>query len=521
MLRIEYITARRRKRLGSAAGALPGFASHDDASRPTIVRDFDHPLLELIRLLHEAAEIEHSLMVQYLYAALSANPIYPNLRGTPFSRSDSLLRIAIEEMEHLRAVLKCLATLGGSADMARQDLPVEMDIYPFPMNLEPLTRYSAAKYAYTEAPKREVDPATSNNPEFARQVIAELGSCRPNHIGSVYGTIIVLIDEVSGRFAVRDLSGHRQAMVQIRDEGEQDHFRFFRDLFLGTHPVFEHRTNVWTGGPGDPEYPSMRFPTNPTAYRGHKNQIPSESIRELAWLGNLQYWSLCMLLSLGYAGPSDGALFSPRDMIGRAVAHMVQVLWPLGELLADHHGVGLTFDRLSLGYRAGKNDRSSIRILRHLLGESIELIRRRQADLPFGDAIDLGTLASLPGGNEEDPDDGASLPPSPAPEDDAETKMLELISSKAIPGSIFHGAIDAEGKPLQARFADREFRHILDFLRNGKSVRPPTSGQPLIVPGKPEESALLVQITQGVMMGRFSEDEVAVVRRWIESLGNS
>ncbi len=41
-----------------------------------IARDFYDPYLELIRLLKESSEIEHSLMVQYLFAAFTLKPQY-------------------------------------------------------------------------------------------------------------------------------------------------------------------------------------------------------------------------------------------------------------------------------------------------------------------------------------------------------------------------------------------------------------------------------------------------------------
>ena len=42
----------------------------------TVLRDFNDPYLELLRLLTVAAEIEHGLMVQYLYAGFSVKPVY-------------------------------------------------------------------------------------------------------------------------------------------------------------------------------------------------------------------------------------------------------------------------------------------------------------------------------------------------------------------------------------------------------------------------------------------------------------
>jgi hypothetical protein len=60
--------------LGVAAG--PGRALAAEPARSPINRDFSNPYLELIRLLKEAAEIEHDLMVQYLYCAFSLKPAY-------------------------------------------------------------------------------------------------------------------------------------------------------------------------------------------------------------------------------------------------------------------------------------------------------------------------------------------------------------------------------------------------------------------------------------------------------------
>src|SRR5690606_17647280 len=53
--------------LGVAASPAKALATTHGTS--PIFRDFNDPYLELIRLLREAAEIEHDLMVQYLYGA--------------------------------------------------------------------------------------------------------------------------------------------------------------------------------------------------------------------------------------------------------------------------------------------------------------------------------------------------------------------------------------------------------------------------------------------------------------------
>ena len=78
-LRYGQRRTRRRRNTGTSLSHTPAHApAHKGALRPDpglepahaqIMRDFMHPKLELTRLLHEAAEIEHALMAQYLYAA--------------------------------------------------------------------------------------------------------------------------------------------------------------------------------------------------------------------------------------------------------------------------------------------------------------------------------------------------------------------------------------------------------------------------------------------------------------------
>lgn len=122
----------------------------------SIIRDFAHPRIELIRLLREASEVEHALMIQYLYCAFSVKPIYQDVVGYGDPNTNDILGVAVEEMQHLAAVNRLLVALGAAPNLERQDFPYEPDIYPFEFNLEPLSAKTAAKYMYTEAPPRRV-----------------------------------------------------------------------------------------------------------------------------------------------------------------------------------------------------------------------------------------------------------------------------------------------------------------------------------------------------------------------------
>lgn len=101
------------------------------------------PRDEAIFLLHTAAEIEHALMVQYLYAAWSL----PTDSSADVQRwRGDILQIAREEMAHFASVQNLLRFIGGPLNFDREDFPFRTDFYPFPFRLEPLGRISLARY---------------------------------------------------------------------------------------------------------------------------------------------------------------------------------------------------------------------------------------------------------------------------------------------------------------------------------------------------------------------------------------
>src|SRR5439155_24322295 len=108
-----------------------------------------------IFLLHLAAELEHVLMVEYLYAAYSLGgeqvPLEHQVEVAQWR--EVILGIAKEEMGHLMTVQNLLRCLGGPLNLDRDDYPWDSEFYPFPFQLEPLTRASLAKYVYAESPK--------------------------------------------------------------------------------------------------------------------------------------------------------------------------------------------------------------------------------------------------------------------------------------------------------------------------------------------------------------------------------
>jgi hypothetical protein len=352
-----------------------------------IARDFYDPYLELIRLVKEASEIEHSLMIQYIFAAYSLKPKYRSIVGSAAPSSDSLLGVAIEEMQHLAAANKLLVALGSNPNLERQDFPYESDIYPFPLSLERLSRASLARYTYVEAGRESIPyqnaPSTQDQ-KFCDQLTTEIGNNNKfNHVAGVYGLIIKNLKHLveSNRVQLADPEDWIEKLEYIMNEGETQHFRFFRSLFMSEHPALSGTNDPWDLPQNHPDYPSFNIQSNPTAYWGHDNQIISPEARAIAWLSNLHYWMVLMMLDLHYRD-------SREALNSLAQTHMVGPLQSLATILADY-GTGLPFDKLSLGYSSAPNAAGNLKMILRLNDEAATLATKMGADLPPGYPLGL------------------------------------------------------------------------------------------------------------------------------------
>jgi glucose/arabinose dehydrogenase len=99
--------------------------------------------------------------------------------------------------------------------------------------------------------------------------------------------------------------------------------------------------------------------------------------------------------------------------------------------------------------------------------------------------------------------------------------MIELLKNKKSLAQVRHGEIDIlGGETLNDLFRAERFDDILAFLESATSVVDPFTGKALVAPGRPSDSAFYLHISDanGIMVGRFSPDEVAIVERWIMGL---
>jgi hypothetical protein len=344
-----------------------------------IIREFAEPYIELIRLLRQASEIEHALMLQYLYGAFSVKPAYAGIVGLGMPNPNDLIGVSAMEMQHLRDVNHLLTDLGAAPNLVRQGFPFEPEVYPFELNLEPLTEASLAKYVYCEAAAGTLTPAKAADDaehRFLLNLDRALGNVRPAHVGSLYDAIIHTLTEyiASAPQTAARLTPWLAKLETIKQEGEDGHFRFFKRVFTATHEGFKGRADVWALPRHDPAYPSYPLPANPSAFIGQDNQIKDPTALSLAWLGNLHYWIILLLADASYNEKS-------ADYAALARVQMLGPFWSLARHLPKL-GTGIPCEPLVTGYAPCPAGLDRLNFLACMVREADRLARNLKEQLP-------------------------------------------------------------------------------------------------------------------------------------------
>jgi hypothetical protein len=364
--------------LGAATATGKAFGNTHRFS--PVQQPFADPYLELVRLLKEGAEVEHDLTLQYLYAAFSLKPAYAELVGAPIPNATSLMGIIIQEMQHLGDVNRLLVELDAAPVLTRLDYPYESDVYPFPFELAPMSSVGLAKFVYCEAdPVRlgHVRSVTSDSVRLADKLKVSFGGITPvNHVGKLYDAIVESLGDLkqSADAPKIDYGAWFQSIGDVKAEGEFGHFKFFHSLYEGFHPLIKDTPDIWNLPATDPRNPCYQLPVNPTAYEGRPNTIKDKDLRALAWLGNMNYWTMLLLLDKGYRRKS-------KVELAYAQALMMGPIMSIGRYLPTK-GSALPFDPLSMGFNPGLSEAAGRRLTRRLLEETRANARAIEKLLP-------------------------------------------------------------------------------------------------------------------------------------------
>jgi len=331
-----------------------------------------------IFLLRLAAEVEHGLMVQYLFAAYSLGaPDAPEDRQADVRAwQETILGIAKEEMGHLVTVENLLTALTAPLNFNREEFPHTTPLYPFGFKLQPASLDSLATYICAESPEEWEVPEDEEQDIKNRADVA--AGAPVNRVGLLYAELMrVLSDETTispddfndasrafqaswhewgrgyrqgqrGREAMSSLPdlpapelliievGTRaqalNAIAQVGEQGEglepgtenESHFQRFLAIYRGMNELGDHvgvrrlATNPTTDleGPdiGEPEDPNTTTP------------IVHEEAKLWAHLFNVRYRKLLVNLSHAFElsdDPSDRATLTPRGaLIHRTFSEM-------------------------------------------------------------------------------------------------------------------------------------------------------------------------------------------------------
>lgn len=406
---------------------------------------------EAAMLLHAAAEVEHALLVQYLYAAYSLK-VESDDAAQQQKLDDwfaQVMLISRQEMGHLATVQNLLWAIGAPLNFEREDFPFRSLFYPFYFRLEPLTRDSLAKYLVAEMPPIEtLDRPTRRVIRYARtRAVTANRNTRINRVGALYARILEIfknLDPADFRFdtatrwqaapadfgfvgaddpeaakkpfigLIASLDDATTALSLVAEQGEgatdpsfDSHFELFLKIF--TDPMFPESNPLygpatWTATRAVPRDPTL----NCRGLRGSRRRrcITARLSRLVAELADVRYRAALVLLVIYFH--IDASLCSDlrRETAQWVAAEMKIGLGGLGSLLPD---LSRQSPDIFIGARQAKAalpftlpytlqfpERSSDkwRLLQSLMDATAELCQKIRQD-PLADATIIRVIANV------------------------------------------------------------------------------------------------------------------------------
>jgi len=341
----------------------------------------------LIYMLCEAAELEHGIMCQYLFAAFSLKQ--SKEEGLTAEELEAVLRwrkaishVATEEMLHLALVHNLLSAIGAAPHFGRPNLPAPAHHYPAGVNLTlvPFGEPALRHFMFLERPEgmelkgaQGIDaPVHDAVPLMSeRDIVPQLQDFAT--VGHLYRSIEAGLAHLAEKFgernlfvgparaqatseffhwpelvAVTDLASAQQAVDTILEQGEgargdwqQAHFGQFVQI------LDEYRQMVDANPDFQPTRPVMFATVRPCE---HDDSVPLIGERVTSQVGdlfNVSYEILLQMLERFFAHTeeSDAQL---ETLAGATIGLMFGAIKPLGDLLTSLP-VGSNYPGMSAG----------------------------------------------------------------------------------------------------------------------------------------------------------------------------
>ena len=323
-------------------------------------------------LLAEAAQVEHLIMCQYLYASFSLkggpeDGLTPEQAAAVARWRDLLTGIAVEEMLHLALVFNVMTAIGAAPPLSRPNFPRSSDDLPggVQFRLLPFGADSLTHFLYLERPEGmertdaegfvpTVPPREQIGPGEAISRAQDFGT-----VGHLYRGIEQGLAALSGRFgerglfvspmrtqatpelfrwpqlvAVHDLASATAAINEIIEQGEGargDWRPAHYGRFLG---IWEEYAKLKQASPAfEPAFPVIpAFTRQPYDVTEPQPLLTDPLTRAVAEVFNLGYELLLQALNrfFTHTDETDEQL---RTLVGAAFGLMADVLRPLGRAL--------------------------------------------------------------------------------------------------------------------------------------------------------------------------------------------
>jgi CDGSH-type Zn-finger protein len=325
----------------------------------------------LIYMLCEAAELEHGIMCQYLYAAFSLKQSEDE--GLSAAEAQAVQRwrkrishVATQEMLHLSLVQNLLSAIGGAPHLSRPNFPQPATAYPAGVHLALLPFGEAAlqHFMFLERPEgMDLDDA-AGMAAFGRAAPAmQAGEIVPRSqdfktVGHLYRSIEAGFAHLAGTYgerrlfvgppraqataqyftwselvAVTDLESAQRAIDEILDQGEGPRGNW-RDAHFGQFvAILDEYLELREANPAfDPVRPVVTVNVRPSERDAGVPLVTDALTRQVMDLFNVSYEILLLALQRFFAHTeeTDAQLTALADA---TVALMFRAVKPLGDLV--------------------------------------------------------------------------------------------------------------------------------------------------------------------------------------------
>jgi len=379
----------------------------------------------LVYMLCEAAELEHGIMCQYLYAAFSLKGAGDGLAGDELAAvqrwRSGVAHVATQEMLHLALVQNLLSAIGGAPHLTRPNLPQPANYYPAGVQLAllPFGEQALKHFMYLERPEgMDLDDADGLRAVGRAQPHLSEGDIVPR--GQDFATVGHLYRSIEKGFArlaqehgedwlfvgppraqataghfgwpelipVTDLASAQRAIDEILEQGEGPRGHWQNAHFGQFVEILDEYQQMMAASPDfDPARPVTAANVRPHERDTTVRCITNPLTARAADLFNVGYEILLQTLERFFAHTqeSDAQL---KILAGVTIGLMSRVLRPLGDLITtlpagpDYPGrtAGPTFELFYEDDYLMPHRAAAWALLAERLDEAAGLCQQLQAD---------------------------------------------------------------------------------------------------------------------------------------------